>query len=263
MADFSSIVVQHNTGSDLVPVWNAGDQSLGGVAGANEMRFCASGAGSAVTAANWPNTILTGSTQFLPEAWGIVTDNGITATGYKIATYAALSSNIPPFSLMARWGWTPDGTFASAPKFTAYTNSTHTNPVPGIQPPAANNDTVTNGSTETSNTSYLKIQAYGYGVDTSGNQQTPGVGSLTTPVTVTDGTAGAVIPATNAWIPTHWQSAQGGIQYIQNAVTPNWTTHTGTSITYFWYWHCALFIGPGMTAGSGITWGFTFSYSFT
>lgn len=264
MSDFSSIVLQYNTGSDLTSIWTSTAQSPGGTGGGNEVRFCAAAQGSAVTAANWPVYQLPGSVGAVTEAWVINTDNGTTATGYKIATYGAPSGGVVPYSLMARWGWTQDGTYGSAPKITMYANTTLTNPSAGTQPPGANNDTITNGSaSDTGSTSYMKINAYGYGVDGSGNQQTPAAGSLTTPVAATDGTAGNVSPATNAWIATHWQSAQGSIQQIQNGTTPAWTTHTGTPvITYYWYWSFLLFAGPNMTVNSNILPIFNFSYTF-
>lgn len=201
----------------------------------------------------------------MPEAWAINTDNGTTATGYKIVTYGAPSGGVVPFSLVARWGWTQDGTFASAPKFTCYTNSTLTNPSAGTQPPGTNNDTITNGSaSDTSNTSYMKANAFGYGVTTGGVQQTPGAGSLTAPVAATDGTAGAVSPGSAAWIATHWQSLQGSTQFIQDGVTPAWTTHTGTPvITYYYYWVPVLYSGPSQTVNANITFLFTFQYTFS
>lgn len=265
MSDFSSIALQLNSGSDVSPIWTGTAIQPGGTGGANEVRFCASGAGSAVPAANWPNYPQPVSVGAVPEAWAINTDNGSVATGYKITTYGAPVGGVVPYSLVARWGWTQDGTFASAPKITSYTNSSHVNPSAGTQPPGTNNDTVTNGSSgDTGSTSYLKINAYGYGVDGSGNQQTPAAGSLTTPVAATDGTAGALSPATNAWIASHWQSAQGGLAYVQGGVTPAWTTHTGTpTITYYWYFAFLLFAGPGMTAMSAIQFTLTFSYTFT
>lgn len=264
MADFTLIANQFNTGSDSVPIWTATAQATGGTGGANEIRFCGSSAGSAVTAANWPNFVQPASVQAVPEAWCINTDNGTTATGYKIATYGAPSSGIVPYSLVARIGWSADGTFAGRPVLTAYTNSSHVNPSAGTQPPGANNDTFTNGSSgDTSNTSYLKINAYGYGVDGSGTQQTPGAGSLTTTVAATDGTNGHAVTSSNAWLPTHWQSAQGSIQDIQLGTTPNWTTHTGTTVAYYLYYAFVLFAGPGLTPNSAITFGLNFSYSFT
>lgn len=264
MSDFNSIVLQGNTGSDITPIWTGTALNPGGTGGANEIRFCASGAGSAVTANNWPLYTLPGSVGAVPECWFINTDNGTTATGYKLVTYGAPTGGVVPFSLMARWGWTQDGTFATAPKITMYANSTLTNPSAGTQPPGANNDTITNGSaSDTGSTSYAKIQAFGYGVDGSGSQQTPAAGSLTTPVAATDGTAGTVSPATNAWLATHWQSAQGSIQQIQGGVTPAWTTHTGSPvITYYWYTAFLLFAGPNMTVNAAITPVLGFFYTF-
>jgi len=59
---------------------------------------------------------------------------------------------------------------------------------------------------------------------------------------VTSGTAGAVSPATGAWLAT-WQSLQSSSQYIQDGVTPKATT------AGLWYFVIALFTGPNIQGG--------------
>lgn len=266
VSDFSLLDCAFNVGSDAVPNWTNTAIQSGGAGGANEIRFCAALQGSIITAANWALYPLPGSVGAVPEAWAINADNGTVVTGYKIPTYGPPSGGIVPSSLVARWEWSQDGTYATSPTFTCYTNSTLTNPSPGTQPPGANNDTITNGSSgDTNSKAYIKANAFGRGVTNTGVQQTPGAGSLTTPVAATDGTNGAVSPGSNAWIGTHWQSLQGGLSYIQNGQVPTWTTHTGNPIiTYYHYWAFVLYAGPSMlTAGNQITFLFVYQYTFS
>jgi len=113
----------------------------------------------------------------------------------------------------------------------------------------------TGTGTPSSSTSYVKANAYGYGVDGAGAQQTPAANSLTTPVASTDGAAGGVAPLANAWIPTHWQSLQGWIQYIVNGIVP-------AQAAGQWFWSVLAYIGPNMLTGQ-FTWVATLQYNYT
>jgi len=250
VSDFTTIKIQCNTGSGAAgegsgsPTWS--DWAFGGSAGANELRFCASGAGGASTAsANWPYYTLPGSTGVVPEAWIFSADT----TGLKVSTYDGTTSHY----LQYRFNWDNTGTFASAPSFTFYSDTSHAAASPGTQPGAQSGSPIVNGhSTDTSSTAYIKANAYGYGY--SGSQQTPSSNAGGTCL-VTSGTAGAVSPATGAWLST-WQSLQAATQYIVDAVVP-------TAVTAGqWNFVLALFSGPNMSTSSGMLPVLTLSYTY-
>jgi hypothetical protein len=150
-----------------------------------------------------------------------------------------------------RWSWDALGTFASPPQFTCFDSTSHTAPNPGTQP------SIVNGSADTSNTSYVKINAYGRGAAASGStQDTPAAGSVGSAPIATTGTAGSVSPAvTPAWL-TNWQSAQGWSQYIIDAVTPQ------ALFAAVWYWVTVLFYGANISAAT-YTFVYTLQYTFS
>lgn len=247
MSDFTTIKIQGNTGtSDASPTWS--DWAFGGSSGANELRFCASGAGAGATAsANWPYYTLPGSVGVVPEVWLFSADT----TGNKINTYDGTTSHYMQF----RFNWDNTGTFASTPSFTFYSDTSHSAASAGTQPGAQSGSPIVNGqSSDTSSTAYIKANAYGYGVDTGGTQQTPSANASGT-LSATVGTAGAVSPATGAWLST-WQSLQAATQYIQDAVIPKATT------AGLWYFVLALYSGPNMATSSGMLPVVTLSYTY-
>lgn len=247
MSDFTTIKIQGNTGSsDASPTWS--DFLFGGSAGANELRFCASGAGGASTSSStWPYYTLPGSTGVVPEAWIFSADT----TGSKVTTYDGTSSHYNQL----RFSWDNTGTFASAPSFTLYSDTSHAAASPGTQPGAQSGSPIVNGhATDTSSTSYMKANAYGYGVDTGGTQQTPSANAGGT-LSVTVGTAGSVSPATGAWLST-WQSLQSATQYITDAVIPKATT------AGYYYIALALYSGPNMATSAGMLPVLTLSYTY-
>lgn len=237
MSDFTTFNLQYNTGTDASPTWTGTAIAFSGSAGANELRFApASGATTTTASASWPYVTRPASgTAVVPQLWAFVSD----AVGLQVATYDGAKTN----ANVLRWNWDALGTFAAAPQFSSFGDNTHTTPSAGTQPGGQSGSPIVNGSTDTSNTAYLKINAYGYGVDTGGTQQTPSAGAAGTTLAVTSGTAGAVSPATGAWLST-WQSAQGFTQYILDAVVPKATT------AGFWYWTCALYTGVTMSTGT-------------
>lgn len=237
MSDFTTFNLQYNTGTDASPTWTGTAIAFGGSSGANELRWAVSGASTTTASASWPFvTRQSSGTAAVTQLWAFTADT----TGLQVATYDGTNGK----ANVLRWNWDNLGTFAAAPQFSAFGDNTHTTPSPGTQPGSQSGSPIVNGnSTDTSSTSYLKINAYGYGVDTGGIQQTPSAGAVST-VAVTDGTAGALSPATGAWIPTHWQSAQGWTQYILDAVIPKATT------AGFWYWTCVLYQGVNMSTGT-------------
>ena len=232
MTDFTTLKIQGNTGtSDASPTWT---DLLLGTAG-YELRVCGTGAGGATTAsASWPTYSRPASTGVIPEMWTFSADT----TGLKVTTYDGTSAHY----MQLRVSWDAVGTFASAPILSAWANNTYPAASPGTQGTSDGSAIVNGSSTDTSSTSYLKANAYGYGVDTGGTQQTPGSNAAGT-LAVTTGTAGAVSPATGAWLST-WQSLQAATQWIQDAVTPKATT------AGFWYFLLSLWTGPTMTGGT-------------
>lgn len=234
MADFTSFILQGNTGaSDASPTWT--NVSFG--TANNELRLCGTGAGgAAIASASWPPYLRPVATGVIPEMWLFTAD---ASGGAKITTYDGTTAHYMQFRL----DWDNTGTFASGPIISAWKDNTYPAATPGSQPGTGDGSAVVNGqSSDTSSTGYLKANAYGYGVDTGGSQQTPGSNASGT-LLVTSGTAGAVNPATGAWLAT-WQSLQAVTQYIQDGVTPKATT------AGFWYFVLSEFTGPNETGGT-------------
>lgn len=153
---------------------------------------------------------------------------------------------------MLRWNWDATGTFAAAPQFTAFGDNTHATPSAGTQPGAQAGSPIVNGhATDTSSTSYLKINAYG-----NGSSQAPAAGSVGTNPSATTGSAGSVSPGSAAWLTT-WQSAQGWTQYILCTATPAATTANT------WNFTLVLFMGVNMSTGSAITPVLSFQYAYS
>lgn len=251
MSDFTTINLQYNTGTDATPTWTGTAIAFGGSAGANEIRWAnsTSGATSSTASANWPYYVRPAAATAVNQLWAFTADT----TGSQVATYDGTNGK----ANVLRWNWDNTGTFASAPQWSAFGDNTHTAPSAGTQPGGQSGSPIVNGqSSDTSSTSYLKINAYGRGTAASGStQDTPAAGSVGTAPSATTGTAGAVSPpVTPAWLTT-WQSAQGFIQYIADAVTPQ-ATFAG-----FWYWTCILFTGPNMSTGT-LQPVITFQYTF-
>lgn len=241
MSDFTTIRMEFNSNTDASPTWNP--ITFGGSAGAEEIRWCASGAGAAGTAsASWPQYSRPASTGAVPELWGFSTDT----SGIKVATYDGTNAHANVLCI----DYDAVGTYATAPTLSAWGDNTHTAPSAGTQPGAQSGSPIVNGhATDTSSTSYLKGNLYGD--DQTGN---PAAGSVGTTLAVTSGTAGSVSPGAAAWLAT-WQSLQGAIQFITHRRTPAATTAGKIFFTI------ALFTGPNMSLGSilpVLTW--TYSY---
>jgi len=200
----------------------------------NELRLCAAGGGTTTTpSASWPTFLRPGAVGIIPEMWAFTAD----AVGLKMATYDGTTAHY----MQWRINWDAIGTFASAPIISSWKDNTIPAASPGTQPGTGDGSAFVNGSADTSNTSYIKGNAFGYGVDTAGVQQTPAANAAGT-LAATSGVAGAASPATGAWLAT-WQSLQAATQFIQDAVTPKATT------AGFWYMLLAYYTGPGMTGG--------------
>jgi hypothetical protein len=174
--------------------------------------------------------------------WGFSADT----TGIKCATYDGTNGKANVLCI----DYDNVGTYATAPTLTAYSSTAHNAPSAGTQPGAEAGSPIINGhSTDTSSTSYLKINEYGD--DQTGN---PSAGSVGTTLLVTSGTAGSVSPGAAAWLAT-WQSAQGTVQYITHRRTPAATTAGKIFFTV------VLFTGPNMSLGT-LTPVLTYTYAF-
>lgn len=187
-----------------------------------------------------------GSTGVVPEAWIFTADT----TGLKVTTYDGTSSHYLAF----RFSWDSAGTFASAPSFTCYSDTSHAAASPGTQPGAQSGSPIVNGSTDTSNTSYLKANAYGYGLTSGGAQQTPSSNAGGT-LSATVGTAGSVSPGSAAWL-SSFQSLQSTSQFITNGNIPQ-ATASG-----LWYCLFTLYTGPTMSTSSAMLPCLTLSYTY-
>jgi hypothetical protein len=199
MTDFTSFVLNGNTGaSDASPTWSSFT-----FAGANyEMRLCGTGVGNGTTAsASWFPYTRPGSVGVVPEMWMYL---GADASGgLKVTTYDGTTAHYMQFRL----NWDNTGTFASAPIISAWATTALPAAVPGTQPGTGDGTAFINGqTTDTSNTSYIKANAYGQGLTSGGSQQTPASNAVGT-LAATTGTAGAVSPGSAAWLAT-WQSLQ-------------------------------------------------------
>src|SRR2546430_9988096 len=182
MADFTTINVKYNTGTDASPTWTSTALAFGGSAGANELRWCNTSGGAAGTSsANWPYfTRPAAGTIAVPEMWAFTADT----TGLKVATYDGNKT----FANVLQWSWDAVGTYAAAPQFSAFGDNTHATPSAGTQPGGQSGSPIVNGhATDTSSTSYLKGNAYG-----NGASQLPAAGNAGTTLAVTSGTAGRV-----------------------------------------------------------------------
>jgi hypothetical protein len=242
ISDFTTIRSMWNSNTDASPTWNA--VSFGGSAGANEIRWCASGAGAGGTgSASWPQYSRPASgTAAVAELWYFTADT----TGTKVATYDGTNGKANVGCI----DYDNVGTYAAAPTLSAWGDNTHTAPSAGTQPGGQSGSPIVNGhATDTSSTSYLKGDLYGD--DQTGN---PSAGSVGSTYTVTTGTAGSVSPGAAAWLAT-WQSLQGAIQYITHRRTPAATTAGKIFFTLI------LYTGINMSLGT-LQPVVTFTYSY-
>jgi hypothetical protein len=240
MADYTTIRAMFNTNTDASPTWSA--ITFGGSAGANEFRWCIAGAGAGGTAsASWPQYSRPGATIAVNEMWGFSADT----TGTKCGTYDGTNGKANIMCI----DYDNLGTMAAAPTITGYSDNTHQAPSAGTQPGAQSGSPIINGqATDTSSTSYLKINEYG-----DDQVANPAAGTTGT-VLVTSGTAGSVSPGAAAWLATY-QSAQGVIQFITHRRTPVATTAGKI------FFSPILFTGPNMSLGTMLP-VITFTYSF-
>lgn len=251
MADYTTINLQYNTGTDASATWTGTAIALSGSSGANELRMALStGSQTGSTSnANWPYmTKPSSGTTAVNQLWAFTADT----TGNLITTYTGDNTK----ANVVRWNFDALGNPVSAMQVSFYADNTHTAPSAGTQPAGTHNDPFTNGqSSDTSSTSYIKGNCYGSGLDAAGTQYTPAAGTVGTLPTATTGSAGAATPSQGAWLST-WQSLQGAIQYVQGTAIPKTTT------AFVWYHTLIIFLGLNITTGIyTIVYDLTYTYA--
>ena len=230
MADFTSLTLEANTGTNGSPTWTS-------VLGANkEWRWSdVSSAGGSTASASWPYTTRPAATGGVDYAYAYTADaTGLGVLGNTSATPTAFTN---ASYLQARWNWDNTGTFASAPIFTAYPSTAHGAISRGDGSQLGGHATDTGATAR----SYLKGNAFGR-VTSAG---APAAAPSNAP-TVTDGTTGSVSPSAGAnWL-TNYQGLQGDTDYITAAATPAATTADQ------WNVMLRLFMGPNMSLGTQV-----------
>jgi hypothetical protein len=233
VANFSAISLACNRNTLGSPNWLA-------IGGANtEVRFSSTSTGLLTTgSASWPLDTRPGSGT-AAVAYTYMFDADATGTGFISSSTGtgAGGANPPAFAnsnyLWARWDWDNVGTFASAPIFTAYDNTSDNSPSSRGGGGLLAGHTSDTGATARS---YLKANAFGRVV--SGGA--PAAAPSNAP-TVTDGTTGSVSPAAGAnWL-TNYQGLMADIDYITFPSTPAATTADQWNVIF------ALFTGANMT----------------
>src|SRR5690348_6042371 len=157
MADFTTLKAQVNTASSTPDASPTFTDMLFGTAN-YELRLCGSGAGAGnIASASWPTYLRPGSAGVIPEMWGYFgSDN---SGGSKIAAYDGTSAHYKQFLV----SWDALGTFAAANILSCWKDNTLPAASPGTLPSAGSGgdgSRFVNGSSDTSNTSYIKMNAY-------------------------------------------------------------------------------------------------------
>jgi len=227
MADFTTIRLAVNTGTNAAAVWTA----IG--AAATEIRWSDVATATNVASASWPAMIRPAATANVAYLYAYTADaTNLGFLGTSTATPVAYS-NTAQF-LSQRWDWDATGTFASAPVFTAYGTTAHTTPAAR----GGTTDNILSGNaTDTGATarSYLKGNLYGQVTSTAAPIAAPAAAAV-----VTDGTTGSVSPTAGAnWLAT-FQGLMADLDYITFAATPAATVANTLNCIL------ALFTGPNM-----------------
>lgn len=252
MSDYTTVQIDFNEGTDGAADWTGNVIAFGGSAGANEFRFQRTGGGGGPTtaSASWPNIIRPAANAVVEEMYAFTSD----AVGLKVNYDGTIAQ-----TMVLRFDFDALGSPASVMQFSAFQDTSDTTPTPGTQTNGATDGrNIINGhATDTSSTSYLKINAFGCGYPSAGSQETPSTsGNAGTTLAATSGTAGSVAPGAGAWLVT-WQSAQGWTQYISG------TGLVKVTQAFFWYIACVLYVGPNMGTGNMVFCPFTLQYTWT
>lgn len=230
MADFTSLAFNLNTGTNASPVWTSVPASGAGTG--QELRFSDSSAQGAVASASWPAvtrpTSGTAGVDYIYVFTADTTSLGIFGT---TSTTPVAYSNTAQYRFL-RMNWDNTGTFASAPRFTAYASTAHSAITPG------DNSILGGNSSDTSSHSYLKGNAFGR-VDSAGVP----AAAPSNAAGATDGSTGSLSPTAGAnWL-TNFQSLMGDTDYITAPFTPAATTADQWSLII------RLFLGANTAAG--------------
>lgn len=249
MADYGTVQIEYNKGTDASPDWTGTAIALSGSGGANQMRL---GTGTAVTSsANWGYMARpTAGVAAITQLWACTADT----TCIQVSTYTGDNTK----ANVLRWSFDAAGNPVSAMQWSFFGDNTHTAPTAGLQPPGTHQDPFTNGhATDTSSTSYLKINAYGSGLTAAGVQETPAAGTVGTMPTATTGTAGLTTTTAGNWLNANgaWQSGQGFVQGIIGVAIPH------TAQAFKWYISTIGFLGVNISTGT-INFICTIQYSF-
>jgi hypothetical protein len=230
VADFTSLVLKANTGTNGSPVWTTVPATGAGTG--QELRFSDSSAQGSVASASWPAvTRPTSSTAGVDYLYVFTADTTSLGMFGTTSSTPVAYSNTAQYLFM-RWDWDNTGTFASAPIFTAYPSNSHGSITAG------DNSVLGGNSSDTSSTAYLKGNTFGRVV--SGGA--PAAAPANAPA-VTDGTAGNRGATAGANWQTNFQSMQGDTQYMTAAFTPAATTADQWNVII------RLFIGANSAAG--------------
>ena len=251
MADYGTLGIGYNTGTDASPVWTGTALAQNGSSGANELRMGLSTGTQTTTtpSASWAYMSRPASgTSVIDRLYAFTGDT----TGSQVATYDGTNGK----ANVLRISFSNDGNPITAMQFSCFGDSNLTAPSAGTQPPGTHNDAFTNGqSSDTSSTSYIKANAFDQGLTSGGTQRTPSAGSVGTLPTATTGAAGAATPGSNAWLST-WQSLQGWIQYISGTNAP------AALSAFFWYFSLIIYIGASISTGTWLP-VFVLQYTFS
>jgi hypothetical protein len=246
LSDFTVLRLRVNTGTQGTPTWTA--VPAYGAGTGQELRFSDSSAQAAVASASWPYMTRPGTTQNVPYAYvftadstgeGLLSGAGTTPTAFANGDYN-----------QAEWDYDALGTFASAPRFTAYPTNAHGSVSRGDGSILGGHATDTGGTAR----SYFKGNMFGRVKSAGAPAAAPG----TAPI-VTAGTTGAVSPVAGAnWLAAgqgDWQGLQGDNDWIVFPATPAATTADQIPVMF------ALFTGPTQNTGTH-TWAISLKYEY-
>lgn len=228
-ADFTSLALNLNTGTQATPVWTAIGQSGTGV----ELRFSDQSNQGTTASASWPNMTRPGSVAHVPYQYAFSADT--TSLGYISTSSATPTTWANSNYNDIRINWDNVGTFASAPILTAYYTTSHSAITRG------DNDALGGNTTDTGATarSYLKANLWGR-VSSAG---APAAAPTNAPA-ATDGATGSLSPTAGAnWL-TNYQGLMGDVDFITAAATPAAVTADQLQAMM------DLWTGPNMSTGT-------------
>lgn len=227
------IELQANVGSLSVPIWVSLRESTASLRWSDA---------STVPVTNgfysWPavsRPAVTGGVPYLYAFTNIAVGHGVLGGGLSSAPTTWTRAQY----LQLRFRWGTSGTFAEAPRITAYFETTN------LSAFRRGDGSILGGSADTlsgaTRFSYLKATLWGGGLQGTMPTAAPGADPL-----ITSGTVGVVRPTTGAW--SAWQALNGDLDWLEPEVTPQ----SIESDTYL-YLIARLMTGPNLTAhiGSG------------